>query len=98
MGPTRMLIILLFLPAHQDIVIYAQSLFTPNLFSPTLHIRLKGHGNEADFLGFLQKSVRHGFLTVNFEPFRFVLRIHGDILNRKMTPRLAESGSRQECL
>jgi hypothetical protein len=59
---------------------------------------LKGHGNEADFLGFLQKSVRHRFLTLNFEPFRFGLRIRGDIHNRKTTPRLAESGSRQECL
>jgi hypothetical protein len=29
---------------------------------------LKGHGNEADFLGFLHKSVRH---TLHFEPFRF---------------------------
>ncbi len=59
---------------------------------------LKGHGNEADFLGFLQKSVRHKFLTLHFEPFRFGLRIREDIRNRKTTPRLAESGSRQECL
>jgi hypothetical protein len=50
---------------------------------------LKGHGNEADFLGFLQKSVRHRFLTLHFEPFRFELRIRGDIRNRKTTPRLA---------
>ena len=42
---------------------------------------LKGHGFEADFLGFLQKSVRHRFLTLNFEPFRFGLRIRGDIRN-----------------
>ncbi len=34
-----------------------------------LDLSLKGHGNEADFLGFLQKSVRHRFLTLNFEPF-----------------------------
>ena len=46
---------------------------------------LKGHGNEADFLGFLQKSVRHRFLTLHFEPFRFGLRIRGDIHNRKTT-------------
>ncbi len=32
---------------------------------------LKGHGNEADFLGFLHKSVRHRSLTLHFEPFRF---------------------------
>ncbi len=52
---------------------------------------LKGHGNEADFLGFLQKSARHRFLTLHFE-----LRIRGDIRNRKCesaTLRLAESGS-----
>jgi hypothetical protein len=54
---------------------------------------LKGHGNKADFLGFLQKSVRHRFLTLHFEPFRFGLRIRGDILNRKTTPRLTKSGS-----
>jgi hypothetical protein len=58
----------------------------------------KGHGNEADFPGFLQKSVRHRFLTLHFEQFRFGLRIRRDIRNRKTTPRLAESGSRQECL
>jgi hypothetical protein len=59
---------------------------------------LKGHGNEADFLGFLQKSVRRRLLTLHFETFQFGLRIRGDIRNRKTTPRLAESGSRQECL
>jgi hypothetical protein len=32
---------------------------------------LKGLGNEADFLGFLHKSVRHRSLTLHFEPFRF---------------------------
>jgi hypothetical protein len=30
---------------------------------------LKGHGNEADFLGVLYKSVRHRFLTLHFKPF-----------------------------
>ncbi len=35
------------------------------------HLSLKGHGNEADFLGFLHKSVRHRSLTIHFEPFRF---------------------------
>jgi hypothetical protein len=56
---------------------------------------LKGHGNEADFLGFLQKLVPHESLRLPFEPFRFWLRIRGDICNRNMTPRLGESGSRQ---
>ncbi len=32
---------------------------------------LKGHGNEADFLGFWHKSVRHRSLTLDFEPFDF---------------------------
>jgi len=54
---------------------------------------LKGHGNEADFLGFLQKLGPHRSLTLPFEPFRFWIRIRGDIRNRKTTPRLAESGS-----
>jgi hypothetical protein len=54
---------------------------------------LKGHGNETDFLGFLQKSVPHRFLTEYFEPFRFGLHIHGDTRNQKATPRFAESGS-----
>ena len=40
---------------------------------------LKGHGNEADFLGFFHKSVPHESLTLPFEPFRFWLRIRGDI-------------------
>jgi hypothetical protein len=57
--------------------------------------RLKGHGNEADFLGFLQKSVPHESLTLSFEPFRIWLRIRGDIRNRKTNLRLAESGSRR---
>jgi hypothetical protein len=34
-------------------------------------LSLKGHGNEADFLRFLHKSVRHRSLTLHFEPFRF---------------------------
>ncbi len=57
-------------------------------------VNLKGHGNEADFLGFLQKLGPHWSLTLPFEPFCFWLRIRRDIRNRKTTPRLAESGSR----
>jgi hypothetical protein len=34
---------------------------------------LKGHGKEADFLGFLQKLVPHESLTLPFGPFRFWL-------------------------
>jgi hypothetical protein len=45
------------------------------------------------FLGFLQKLVPHRSLTLHFKPFRFWLRIHGDIRNRKMTPRLGESAT-----
>ncbi len=50
---------------------------------------LKGHGNEADFLGFLQKSVPHESLTLPFVPFRVWIRIRKDIRNRKTTLRLA---------
>ncbi len=56
---------------------------------------LKGHGNEADFLEFLQKLGPHRSLTVTFEPFRFWLRIRGDVRNPKTTPRLSGSGSRR---
>ncbi len=55
---------------------------------------LKGHGNETDFLGFLQKLVPHESLTLPFEPFRFWLRIRGDIHIRKMTPRITSTESR----
>jgi hypothetical protein len=41
--------------------------------APPLFPSLKGHGNEADFLGFLHKSVRHRSLTLHFEPFQFLL-------------------------
>jgi hypothetical protein len=47
---------------------------------------LKGHGNEADFLEFLHKPVRHRSITLRFEPFRFWLRIRGDIRYRKTIP------------
>jgi hypothetical protein len=55
-------------------------------------ISLKGHGNEADFLGFLQKLVPHRSLTLPFEPFRFRLRICRDIHIQKTTPRYHRYG------
>jgi hypothetical protein len=58
-------------------------------------LHLKGHGNGADLLGFLQKLVPHRSLTLPFEPFRFWLRICGDIHNRKMTRRVWESATLQ---
>jgi hypothetical protein len=60
-----------------------------------IHHTLKGHGNEADFLEFLQKLVPYRFLTLPFQPFRIWLRIRGDIRNRKTTPRLEESATLQ---
>jgi hypothetical protein len=59
---------------------------------------LKGHGNEPNFPRFLHKSLWPRSLTLHFEPFRFWLRIRGDIHIRKTTPRIGESGSRQDCL
>jgi hypothetical protein len=56
---------------------------------------LKGHGNEADFLGFLQKLVPHESLTLSFGPFQFLLRIRGDIRIRKTFPAITDTGSRQ---
>ncbi len=41
----------------------------------------------------MQKLVPHRSLTLPFEPFRFCLRIRGDIRNRKTTPRLGESAT-----
>jgi hypothetical protein len=57
---------------------------------------LKGHGNEADFLGFLQKSVPHRSLTLPFKPFLFLLQIRGDIRNQKTTRRVRKLAF--ECL
>ncbi len=57
-----------------------------------LTICFKGHGNEADFLGFLQKLVPHESLTLPFGPFRFWLRICGDIRIQKTTPRYHQYG------
>ena len=45
------------------------------------------------FWGFLQKLGPHRSLTLPFEPFRFWLRIRGDIHNGKTTPRLWESAT-----
>ncbi len=59
--------------------------------SQDLDYCLKEHGNEADFLGFLHKPVRHRSLTLLFEPFLFGLLIRVDILKQKTTPRLTES-------
>ncbi len=59
---------------------------------------LKGHGNEPNFPRFLHKSLWPRSLTLHFEPFRFWLRIRGDIRIWKTTPRVGESGSRQDCL
>jgi hypothetical protein len=44
------------------------------------------------FSMFLHKSLWPRFLTLPFESFRFWLRIRGDILTRKSTPRIGDSG------
>jgi hypothetical protein len=68
----------------------------PKNLEPMLSLYcLKGHDNEADFLRFLHKSVRHWSLTLHFKPFWYWLQICGDIHNWKTTPQLGESGSRQ---
>ncbi len=63
-----------------------------------LRLGLKGHGKEPNFPRFLHKSLWPRSLTLHFEPFRFWLRIRGDVRIRKTTPRIGESGSRQDCL
>ncbi len=52
---------------------------------------LKGHDNEADFLGFLHKLVPCESLPLPFEPSRFWLCIHGYICNKKTNRRIWES-------
>jgi hypothetical protein len=54
---------------------------------------LKGHGNEADFLGFLQKLVPQRSLTHPFAPFRFWLRIRGDIRRKTAFECLKENSA-----
>jgi hypothetical protein len=54
-------------------------------------ILLKGHGNEPNFPRLLHKSLWPRSLALHFEPFRFQLRIRGDIRIRKTTPRIGES-------
>ncbi len=54
--------------------------------------RLKGHGNEADFLGFLKKLVSHRSLTLPFEPFRFWLQFAEIFIIEKRLPDSASLG------
>jgi hypothetical protein len=53
---------------------------------------LKGHGNEADFLGFLQKFGPHRSLTLPFEPFCFWIRIREIFVIEKRLPESASRG------
>jgi hypothetical protein len=53
---------------------------------------VKGHGHEADFLGFLQKLVPHESITLPFEPFRFWLRIRGVFVIEKQLPHSLSRG------
>ncbi len=82
-------------PVNQTLKISSKKASAP---SASQHEGLKGHGNEPNFPNFLHKSLWPRSLTLHFEPFRFWLRIRGDIRIRKMTPRIGESGSRQDCL
>ncbi len=66
-------------PLHSNYIMFLQYKLYYIMISATYRLWLKGHGNEADFLGFLQKLVPHESLTLPFEPFQFLLRIHGDI-------------------
>ncbi len=61
------------------------------LYSSIL-LLLKGHGNEADFPGFLHKLDPHRSLTLPFEPFDFGFEFAEIFVIEKW---LGESGSRQ---
>jgi hypothetical protein len=54
-------------------------------------LHLKGHGNEAAFLWFLQKLVPHRSLTLPFEPFDFGFEFVEIFIIEK---RLADSPTR----
>ncbi len=54
---------------------------------------LKGHSNEADFLGVLHKPVRHTrSLTLHFEPFRFGFEFAGIFIIEKRLPDSPSQG------
>jgi hypothetical protein len=53
---------------------------------------LKGHGNEADYLGFLQKLVPHESLTLSFGPFRFWFKFAEIFVFEKWLPVSLISG------
>ncbi len=55
-------------------------------------LQLKGHGNEADFLGFLQKLVPHRSLTLPFEPFDFGFKFAEIFVIEKRLPDSACQG------
>jgi hypothetical protein len=55
---------------------------------------LKGHGNEADFLGFLQKLGPHRSLTLPFEPLAFGFEFAEISVIEKRGRRLSDSASR----
>jgi hypothetical protein len=69
----------------------ARPVYRDGFFISFIHEYLKGHGNEADFLGFLHKSVQHSSFTLHIEPFRFWPQIRGDIHNQKTTPQLGDA-------
>ncbi len=72
------------------VCLFLQRTPSPEYYDSAMDV-LKGHGNELNFPRLLHKSVWHRSLTLHFEPFRFWLRILGDILIRKTTTRLSDS-------
>jgi hypothetical protein len=61
-------------------------------FTYIILVQLKGQGNEAEFLGFLQKSVPHESLTLHFEPFRFRLEFVEIFVIQKRLPDTPSRG------
>jgi hypothetical protein len=54
---------------------------------------LKGHGNEADFLGFLQKLVPHESLTLPFGRSDFGFEFAETSIFEKRLPAITDTGS-----
>jgi hypothetical protein len=66
-----------------------RNIFVKKILNIKGHI--KEHGNEPAFSMFLHKLLWPRSLTLLYKPFRFLLRILGDIHIQKSTPRIGKS-------
>ncbi len=81
---------------NKIIIIYNNNRFNVIPNPPWLLLKGQWQWQWTSFLYVLHKSLWPRSLTLPFKPFRFWLRILGDIRFRKSTPRIGESGNRQD--